>query len=214
MLKYINLFKRKLLSAYVVAWYYVSFTKLKLVSRILLHVCFRVRRVHKRNLRGIWKTKKHSHFFMLGNLVQGTRHCGGLWMLSVICWLTLAARWATPGPAASPAFAGSSAAASLFPRWAHVLLCVNGISFSCRSLASLRMEVVRDRCGLLFLLTLPCFLSSCPSQVLFQLTYCGFRPHIRGRQQVPLFYNTHHGSASLVDPWPIQPAYTRHCAGL
>ena len=121
-------------------------------------------------------------------------------MLSLICWLTLAARWATPGPAASPAFAGSSAAASLFPGWAHVLLCVNGISFSCRSPASLRLEVVRDRCGLLFILTLPCFLSSCPSQVLFQLTYRGFRPHIRGRQQAPLFYNTHHGSVSLVDP--------------
>ena len=29
------------------AWYYVSFTKLKLVSRILLHVCFRVRFVHR-----------------------------------------------------------------------------------------------------------------------------------------------------------------------
>ena len=47
-------------------WYYVSFAKLKLVSRILLHVCFRVRLVHERNLHGIWKTKKkHDHFLVL-----------------------------------------------------------------------------------------------------------------------------------------------------
>ena len=56
---------------------------------------------------------------------------------------------------------------------------------------------MKDRRGLLFILSLPCFPSYCSSQLLFQLTYCSFRLHIWCRQWVPLLYITHHGSASL-----------------
>lgn len=140
---------------------------------------------------------------MLWNLVQDASHCGSPWVLSPICRLTMVARWTAPGPAASPAIAGLSASASPFPRWAHVFLYVNGISF-CRSFV-LRLEIVRDRCGLHSSLSLfspilhPAVLNYCSS-----LSIATSGPTSDADNEFLYFYITQSQSASLVDLWPIQ----------
>lgn len=83
---------------------------------------------------------------------------------------------------------------------------VNGISLSSRSPVSLRLEVVRDSYGLQFSLLSPILHAAL-------LNYCSSLPiATSGPMSVaPLFSITHHGSAFLVDPRLIKPAYARPC---
>lgn len=67
------------------------------------------------------------------------------------------------GPAASSACPGLAASASLFPEREHVLLCVHGVSFSCLSPVSLRLDVERERRRPQFILAVTYFTPSCPA---------------------------------------------------
>lgn len=122
--------------------------------------------------------------------------------------VTLVASWTAPGPVASPALAGLSALASLFPGWC--VACTRSMALAspegrlCHWVwrwwetdVACRLSLFPSILHLDVLLSLPITTSS-PTSV----TMSSF-----------ILYHSR-GSASLVDPRPIEPAYVRHCWAL
>lgn len=121
-------------------------------------------------------------------------------------WPTWVARWIAPGSAASPVLAGLSALVTLFSSSRSM-----GISFSCRSPVLWVGGSERQ----ILVLIYPCSLPLC-IQLFFPTTVpaCLLQsqaPHQMQRKDLAtLSYMTHSSTASLVDPWLIQPTYVRH----